>query len=261
MINIPVWILTFDRPKSLNRLLRQLADQEFVNINILSNHPDLYVESDIIKADILKQPVINTLNDVESNSWCTRSWNTVFLKNFKHYDEIICIQDDTTINPQFGTWIAGASNEFDFVWGPAGDQFFYAKKSILRTVGWWDERYLACFCGDADWMRRVYYSYDNSKLSIEERHQWGFTLNPTGIGGMVNDGDARQWNEARGGYLNQCQQFEKDGTFHPVLKHCQDHYYAKWGVSIDAPIDKNPGLRQFGEIDWYPWFTKKYMGK
>ena len=49
-----------------------------------------------------------------------------------------------------------------------------------------------------------------------------------------------------------------------ILDHSQGHFKAKWGApgnginGIGSIIDhaKNPA---FTEIDWYPWFTKKYL--
>lgn len=260
-MNIPVWILTFNRPKALNRIIGQLVNTGAKNINVFSNHPVVEISEEFLNKELINNVIINTLNDAESNSWCTRSWNSIFLKNFKTEDKIICIQDDTTIEHSFGAWIDEMTPKYDFLWGPAGDQFFYATLSVFKSAGWWDERYLACFCGDADWMRRVYFSYDRNRMAIHETHQWGFVWNPCGIPNMVFNGDARQWNESKGGYINQCQEFERDGTFHPVLKHCQDHYMAKWGVSIDARIPDTQAQSRIPEIDWYPWFTKKYLNR
>jgi hypothetical protein len=147
-------------------------------------------------------------------------------------------------------------NKYDFIWGPAGDQFFYLKRSVLETVWWFDERYLACFCGDSDWMRRVYQEYDKSKLSIEESHQWGFVHNRSGISQLVNNGDARPW--IPGAHTNQHEEFKKCGNLDSVLAYCQDHYMKRWGVSIDDKINETPRQLQLSNVDWYPWFTKKY---
>lgn len=255
MINIPVWILTFNRYDSLNRLIDELRSEGFVNISVLSNHPDLSIYEHNLNT-IINHTVINTLNDAESSSWCTRSWNTILHKNFKTNRELIAIQDDTTINHGFGKWILDAREKYDFIWGPAGDQFFYLRRNILETVWWFDERYLACFCGDSDWMRRIYQECDKSKLSIEESHQWGFNHNQSGISQMVNNGDARPW--IPGAHVNQHEEFKKCGNLDSVLSYCQDHYMKRWGVSIDDRINDTPRQLLLPNVDWYPWFTKKY---
>jgi hypothetical protein len=224
----------------------------------MSNHPDLLVDERFVDT-VIKNVVINTLNDPESSSWCARSWNTIFLKNFKTERELIAIQDDTTINRGFGEWFLNTSAAYDFIWGPAGDQFFYLKREVLETVWWFDERYLACFCGDSDWMRRVYQGYDKSKLTIEESHHWGFNHNASGITRMVNNGDARPW--ITGAHTNQHEQFKQCGNLDSVLAYCQDHYKKRWGVSIDDKITDTPLTNkhlQIPDVDWYPWFTKKY---
>jgi hypothetical protein len=255
-MTIPVWILTYDREEPLNRLIGQLIDEGFGGqINIMSNHPKVKLIPR--SADNLNSLIVNSLNEKESTSWCTRSWNSILIKALKTSDNVICFQDDTTINEGFGEWISNIIKEKDFLWGPAGDQFFYLTKSILRTVGWFDERYLACFCGDMDFLRRVWHNYDRSKLIISETHPEGgqLQIQEGAVRKYVNDGDARQKTE----WQNQCQQYEEYGIFLPVLKHCQDHYITKWGIPIEDGLDAGPSQSLVPEIDWYPWFTKMFL--
>lgn len=257
MIDIPVWVLTFNRPRVLNRIIGQLIEEGFSNINILSNHPTVQIYQNYLDSGNVQSCIINSLNDEESNSWCARSWNTIFVKNFKHNNRLLAIQDDTTVRRGFGNWFTDNSARFDFMWGPAGDQWFYLTLKVLATAGWWDERYLACFCGDADFMRRVYYRYDQSKLSIEESHQWGFTHNPCGISNMVNNGDARPW--IGGADCNQHEEIKIGGYLDPLIAYTEGLYMSKWGHTINERINETPADCQMVEVDWYPWFTKKYL--
>jgi hypothetical protein len=136
----------------------------------------------------VKTAHFNSLSYEESNSWCARSWNSIFIKAFINgAQDSIFIQDDTQVEPSFPTHLTNTLKEkdFDFVWGPAGDQFFYMKKSVLKEVGWFDERYFGCYCGDADFLLRVWSHYKRmrelDKISIEEYHDWGWVHNPINI--------------------------------------------------------------------------------
>jgi hypothetical protein len=256
----PVWILTFNRPEALNRLITEFGRQGF-RVNVFSNHPTVkYTEESTSYVD---RTIINTLNSEESNSWCARSWNTMFMKAFPFTNEAIFIQDDTFISPEFAGWIEFCQSQFDFVWGPAGDQFFYMRLNILQNTGWWDERFIGCYCGDCDFVKRVWFTNDQSRLSIEDTHHWGWYHNYTGM----NDGTrfiitTRQSKDAVGfqtTFLNQHHEFEKINPCNPTVKGADNHFLTKWGVPIDSG---KPAIhsydRKLAEIDWYPWATRKF---
>lgn len=257
MINLPVWILTFDRPVALNRLIHNFAYQGFADINIFSNHPR--VQIDPLNKSYINKTIINTLNSEESNSWCARSWNTILMKTFDdpNVPGVICIQDDTDIADTFGDWFMDVRDKFDFLWGPAGDQFFYLKRNILQDVGWWDERYIGCYCTDADWLKRVWMACDRSRISVEDSHNWGFRWNESGISRNVIT--TFQSKTIDPNYDNQHWDFERRCKDNPTLLHSQNHFRQKWAVDLDngQPVVHSIA-RQFKEIDWYPWATQKF---
>lgn len=257
-----IWILTFNRPHALTRLIKKFQSQG-QKINIFSNHPDVRVvgtEPITLEGSL----VINTLNSRESNSWCARSWNSIYMKCFDTSEDGIFIQDDTDIGHNFMTWIEQQKTKYDFIWGPAGDQFHYMKKSVLQKVGWWDERFLGCYCGDADYMKRVWNLYDNKRVSIEESHNWGFRWNACGVEqNVITTYEAKTIDPD---YDNQHWQLERElcsggrtDSNNPTLKHSQKHFKDKWGIPLDIndPVIANYN-RVLPEIDWYPWFSKKH---
>lgn len=254
-----VWILTFNRPVALNRLIHQLGSQGF-NVNVFSNYP--VVDLDPRSKVITEKVIINTLNSEESNSWCARSWNTIMMKGFSDTKkELICIQDDTMVSDDFADWILEQKEKFDFIWGPAGDQFFYLKFEVLQRTGWFDERYIGCYCGDADYLKRVYLSQmvadRMSKISVEDTHNWGFLWNPCGTSQKVIT--TYQSKTVDPNYDNQHWQFEKIDPENPTIKASQNHFLDKWGISLDngKPLIESL-LKKTNEIDWYPWYTKKH---
>lgn len=256
-MSLSVYILTFDRPVALNRLIQNFGSQGFM-VNILSNHPK--VEIYPLNQSYVNRTIINTLNSEESNSWCARSWNTCMMKAFDGEDteaEAIFIQDDTDIDETFRDWFVQARQKYDFIWGPAGDQFFYMKKDVLLSTGWWDERYIGCYCADADFLKRVFVAYDRSKISVEDSHNWGFRWNPCGISDHVITTYGSKTVDPT--YDNQHWEFERRCKSNPTLAHSQNHFRAKWGVELDNNQPVIASLtRKFKDIDWYPWFTQKH---
>lgn len=258
------WILTFDRPAALNRQID--AFKFWTNVNIFSNHPTIRLTEENNKLhEAGKLPILyNSLSDPEATSYCARSWNNIFLKAFKTQDEIICVQDDTQITAAaaFRDLILDHKDRFDLIWGPAGDQFFYIKKKVLERVGWFDERYLGCYCGDADFLKRVWQQYDHNKLSITEAHDWGFKHNSIGVEKHIPT--HVQSKACDPTYINQDQEIQaKMQGRNSILEHSQAHYCSKWGHMLNGngPISRTdlPFGSILSEIDWYPWFSKKYL--
>jgi hypothetical protein len=252
----PVWILTFNRPVALSRLVAELHKEGF-RVNVFSNYPRVTYQGENVSTFMVDETIINTLNSEESNSWCARSWNTIFMKGFAKSDEIICIQDDTMVGPNFAEWILEQKKKYDFISGPAGDQFFYIKKSVLQKVGWWDERYLCCYCGDADYFKRVYMEYDRSRISMEDTHNWGMLFNPSGV--IQNIITTYQSKTIDPNYDNQHWEMEKLNSNNPTLRYCQKHFRDKWDIDLDInkPVIDHTE-RHMQEIDWYPAFSKKF---
>lgn len=262
MSNLSTWILTFDRSQALNRQID--AFKSWTSVHIFTNHPRVSFSAENLDLyDRGQLPVLhNTLSDPEATSYCARSWNNIFLKGFKDADEMICVQDDTFItNPTaFRDLILGNKDKYDLIWGPAGDQFFYVKKKVLQKVGWFDERYLGCYCGDADWLKRIWQQYDHDKLSIAESHDWGFTHNSIGLEQIIPTHIGSKAIDAN--YVNQHHAIEQAvGSTNSILAHSQGFYAAKWGHALNGtgPISKVWGTDPGSEIDWYPWFTHKYL--
>lgn len=244
------WILTFNRPLALNRIITALGRQG-IRSNIFSNHPDIYLSEESEK--YVDKIIKNTLNSPESNSWCARSWNTIMMKAFEEDEELVCIQDDTMVTDNFAEWLNVNKQKYDFIWGPAGDQFFFLRFNVLKTVGFWDERYIGCYCGDADWMKRVFMNYDTSKLSILDTHDWGFVHNDCGIISIINT-HAKSIDSS---YENQHEELERKASGTVVCS--QKHFIDKWGRALNGtgPVNQND-IRKMMEIDWYPWFSRKH---
>lgn len=261
------WILTFNRPVALNRQIASFSP--WTSVKIFTNHPEVQLspESHDLHTRGFLPILYNSLSDPEATSYCARSWNNIFLKAFKHVDEIICVQDDTQINDwqRFRDLILDNKDRYDLIWGPGGDQFFYMKKKVLETVGWFDERYLGCYCGDADWLKRIWQQYDQSKLSVYETHDWGFVHNDIGLGQHIPTHIGSKAIDP--GYVNQHHEIEKVVGVHTnrILEHSQAFYASKWGHMLNGsgPISRAdvPHGSLIAEIDWYPWFTQKYLRK
>lgn len=262
-MSLQIWILTFNRPEALNRLIHDFGTKGYM-VNVFSNHPKVQIAP--LNKGFINQVIINTLNSEESNSWCARAWNTCMMKAFdmEGTEELILVQDDTDISEDFYDWFETERQKFDFMWGPAGDQWIYLTKAVLQKVGWFDERYIGCYAGDADFLKRVWIAWDRSRISVEDSHNWGFRWNESGISKHIIT--TYQSKTIDPNYENQHWQFERilgcggqTSETNPTIKHAQAHFRAKWGVELDngKPVIEST-KRLMPEIDWYPWFSKKH---
>lgn len=252
-----VWILTFNRPQALNRQIHRFGTLGY-KVNIFSNHPQVGLAED--NRQYIDNIVFNTLSDAEANSYCARSWNNIFIKCFKDHDEAIFVQDDTDVGEGIDSIIQNNKDKYDLIWGPAGDTFFYMKKKVLQKVGWFDERYLGCYCGDADFLVRAWLNYDRDRLSIAETHDWGFVHNDVGLRNVIRWDIGSKCIDST--YVNQHEEIEQKFGSNYLLEHSQGHFKKKWnapgnGINGIGPIINHAVSPQFEEIDWYPWFTKK----
>jgi hypothetical protein len=254
------WILTFNRPRALNRQINSLGGFGY-DVHIFSNHPEVIVDEDNKK--YVKGILINTLADPDCYAWMARSWNSVYLKCFKTEEECIFVQDDTFLPPAVKDAIENNKDKYDLIWGPKGDCFYYMKKNVLREIGWWDERFLGAYCSDADFLLRCWLFYDRNRLSIAESHPWGFVHNDVGLIETIPD----DWNSrcVDDSYVNQHHQIENSRTndINYPLQHSSSLFVSKWGTStmIDGRITDRISYPLYDEIDWYNWFTKKHLGK
>lgn len=254
-MKIATWILTFNRQTVLNRLIKNL-NSNGIQPNVFSNHPQCFIEN----GNVVDRVVINTLNNEKSNSWCARSWNSIFIKAFveDEVDAIICIQDDTDIRPTFRNVFLQEASKFDFISGPAGDQFFYITRDVVRSVGWWDERYIGCYCGDADYFKRVYLEHGNrARISQKDSHNWGWSHNPSPLIDCIDTEYVTK--TCQPNYENQHWALDKLANVNKTLLHSQDHYRKKWGADLDCglPANVTGTTHQIAEIDWYPAFSSQ----
>lgn len=255
MMKIATWILTFNRPTQLNRLIENLG-AEGITSNVFSNHPYAHIADS--NAGNVDRVVVNTLNNAQSNSWCARSWNSIFIKAFfeDKVDGLVCFQDDTNIRPGFLKHFLSCAEKYDFIHAPAGDQFFYLTLDVLRATSWWDERYIGCYCGDCDFFKRVWLNYDKSRVSNLDSHGWGWSHNPCGIERYI---DTELITKQCGPYENQHWALDKLAPVNKTLLAAQAHYHAKWGIDLDSggPAITNGTTQLIPEIDWYPSMSKE----
>ena len=257
------WILTFNRPQALNRQIETFS--RWTKVNVFTNHPEvgLTAQNNDLYGRGFMSILNNTLSDVKSTAYTARSWNSIFLKIFKDQDDGIFVQDDTCIT----NWeavrdlILENREKYDFIWAPAGDQFFYMKRRVLSTVGFFDERFsTGAFCGDADFLKRVWQQYDNTKLSIVEKHDFGFVHNSIGLENYIPT--EIQSKAVDVNYLNQHQEIQRLDPKDSWMKYAQDFWEQKWGHPLNGvgPLSNFPSPPLLNELWLYPWFIKTYLG-
>jgi len=252
------WILTFNRPRALNRQI-EVFGKDGCDVHVMSNHPLVQIDKHL--RPYVHKVVVNTLGDAESTAYTTRSWNAMFLKTFKQHDEAIFVQDDTLITQEALEIVRTQTHQFDLIWGPAGDQFWYMKKLILRQVGFFDERFsTGAFCGDADFLKRVWFQCDQSRLSIVEKHDFGFMHQDIGLSHLIPTDVGHKAIDST--YINQHQECQQKSGNDLWMQYAQELFLNKWGHRLNGtgPLTDHPSPPRWTELFLYPWFTKKYLG-
>lgn len=260
-MSLPCWILTFDRSAALNRQIDTF--KSWASIHIFTNHPRVsFTAENLDLYDRGLLPVLhNTLSDPEATSYCARSWNSIFLKAFKTEDYCIFVQDDTLITDPIGLrdFILSRKDRYDLQWFPGGDQFFAMSKKVLETVGFFDERFPFCYCGDADFLNRVWQNCDRDRLSIAETHDWGFSHNAENALSFFRwDVPSKSIDPT---YINQHWANERLSPQNHGLVAAQKHWENKWGHPLNGvgSFTQFVDPPRFREIQLYPWFDHKYL--
>lgn len=254
-----VWILTFNRRTALNRQINFFGNLGY-DVCVFTNYPTVQIDEE--NRHFVKKILVNTLGDEDCFAWASRSWNNMFLKCFKTEEEAIFVQDDTPVHPDIKHLIERNKYQYDLIWGPAGDSIFYLKKCLIAKIGWWDERYQGAYCCDADFLIRCWLQYDRTRLSIAETtHTWGWIHNSIGIEYLVR----LQGRNTDSDYENQHDQIGKLVGYYnnyPMFN-AQRLFKEKWNTPGNGIDDIGPLTEHIKtavvEIDWYHWFTVKYL--
>lgn len=235
---LAIAVVTWKRPNDLNRALHAWTATlpTYRAGYIIANHPES------VNADTYIPPrylIVPSGRPPEHAGNLSQSWNLAMLWAFRDPDVewLMCSQDDVDIRPG---WVEAIQNnpERDLYLAPAGDRVFLFNRTVLKAVGWFDERYTTIGYHEWDWQARVIRACSSDRISIEDAHGW--SVNAFGLSQFW-----RTKEDPENGY--KCE------------RHIGRNYswmHEKWGVSLNGVIPHSIPEPRIGEIEWYPWFQR-----
>lgn len=245
--NFAIYIVTYDRPQSLNSSIRgYLETIPFTpKINVISNHSRCVIDAELQKYVTV---TYNNMRPDESWGYLTRSWNQCFQFGFVHHEWILCSQDDVIVKP--GWFELVNSTGYDFYLAPLGDTRFLLNRSAFRRIGWFDERFVGIGWHEHDYIMRVLNLLPETASIVDDHYYQPIKHNSIGLEQYWIQPDLEQDEKVskRGGEIS---------NFEALLPRIS-YYQSKWGVlpchkMVGIPVSELPR-----EIDWYPYISGKY---
>lgn len=190
MVDYSIGIVTYVERynKSFKKLAIELAAQ-FPDVEkniILNGFPDEIKQFKYIKeaTAFLSKLGFNRVISFEKHQALARGWNLLMINS--DAPKVLILNDDCHIQPGFREEFESQKGDRDWLFLNGSFSHFLASKNTIRSVGWFDERFLGIGHEDGDYARRCSiagYEYDVNidcskllNLQIAEE-KVGFTTN------------------------------------------------------------------------------------
>lgn len=252
-MKIKVYIITYKKNDVLNNNLKTLwesiTNPENIEVNILSNHPDIFIE-DENKRENLKI-IFNTTRMTHAWGYLSRDWNFCILDCFKTWqnpnniDWLVMAQNDVTWVKGWDEWLI-KNKDFDFISQPRGDQAMALNIDAVKKVGFFDERFTTLHCQEVDYFIRATYRL-RGRCSINDDHEVA-KLSFNSVGNVITETSFSGFNY-------------EDETFHNIKNMDEsinfiNYKYEEYVFKNDINnLNKHIKNR---EINWYPFFWDEY---
>ena len=175
-MRIKVYIVTYNNDDILRKCLTHLYRSDLVGydfrVTVLNNYGRLkgfeqYENSFNFRV------LNNECRPDFSNGHLARSWNQALMDAFVDLNEpqtdlAVLIQNDTFVKPNCFFNLIEEHKKYDFIQFGVGDQFMSFNVEAVKTIGMFDERFIAIQYQEADYFMSAYYLHKN-KISINDR--------------------------------------------------------------------------------------------
>lgn len=231
-------IVTWNRPGNLRKCLASWIDTlpKYRATYVVNNGEEIEGWSEVSG----RWSVIATGRPPEHVGNLAQSWNLAMLWAFRDSDVewLLCSQDDMEAKSGWTDIIDGTSAR-DLYLAPAGDRAFLLHRSVLREVGWFDERYTTIGYQEWDWQMRALRALGKDRLSIEDAHGW--YINPIDLG--------EYWT---------CQLPEGGPKSQQYVERNRLWMEQKWnGADLKGLLACGKAIDpMYAEVEWYPWFLR-----
>lgn len=239
---LDIAVVTHNRPVMLQRCINRWAETapSYRDMYVILNHPE--------GARGVQPPprcsLVPTGRIPEHPGCMSKAWNLAMQWAFRDAETewLLCSMDDLEVRDRDWPYLVNAVDR-DLYMAPAGDLCFLMNRTVLRKVGWYDERFPVVAFQEWDWEARAIKQLGEERVSIHDTHGWGY--NPVGLEQCwfhdyrANDIEScgRMADRAAGIWLEQ-----------------------KWGLCLsDFAKMMHSGIildPMQPEVDWYPWFPR-----
>lgn len=156
-IGVVTYVERFD--KSFKNLAIELQKQ-FPDIEkniILNGFPDLNKQLKFIKeaTKFLTNLGFTRIISYEKHQSLAKGWNLLIINS--DADKILILNDDCEIKPNFRNEFESQIEDRDWLFLNQSFSHFLVSKNTIKTVGWFDERFLGIGHEDGDYARRCAY--------------------------------------------------------------------------------------------------------
>jgi len=159
MARIKVFIVTYNRPELLDRLLCSIE-----NSDLADNGGEVYIINNYGKLRLPKFKSVKILDNVcqpdFADGHLARNWNQALILGFKNLitpdaDIVVCLQDDTVVQPNFTSTLIEQHKRFAFISAGAGDELHSYTRQAVVHIGLWDERFNSIYHQEGDYFLRA----------------------------------------------------------------------------------------------------------
>jgi len=164
MKKIKIYIVTYNRPKALNKTINKIFNTSWniipnnkKEIIVINNHTNFYLtEENKNRVTVLH----NQTRPDYSLGNLSESWNQCLINGFKDLNnpdtEILCtLQDDCHLHQDWFLNLLEMHRNYDFIFGSLGDNFVSYKANAVKKIGLWDENFCGIQYKEADYCIRA----------------------------------------------------------------------------------------------------------
>jgi hypothetical protein len=174
MRDLKIYIVTYRRPKILNKTLDILFNKTDFNIlkntevNIINNHSSFSLDDEFVdKVNVIHN---NTRSDNDIGN-LARSWNEALIHGFVDLNNpdakiVVTMQNDIVLHPNWVKNLLQMHQKYTFITGQLGDNIVSYRPEAVKRIGMWDERFLNPGNKEADYyIRALIYNKEHSLIA------------------------------------------------------------------------------------------------
>lgn len=268
MKNIKIFIVTYRRPKILNKTLARLFNEtDFASVSntevyIINNHSDFHLDEQFVNK-------VSVLHNQARPNWdmgnLSRNWNQALIHGFKDLNNpdskiVVTMQNDIVLSKNWCTNLLKMHKKYDFITGQYGDNIVSYRPSAVKKIGLWDERFITPNNKEADYYIRALI-FNKQKSLINDKAHNRLLNNHDGLDldGKEYLGSEPEWKKYKKSDLNQQGWYHTSQIFYWKWKDTwktQPSYYGWLTNWTDDFVKNPPSVSKMPNFVQYYYFEK-----